>query len=215
MLPFDPAAHVLGYRMVADEDAAYGRGLPGYRVSATLSPADIRLSPTGIWVTLKDSNRADFVHQHAPAGQPRPRRANTGTPFPACAGWALSWSTSAATSHRPDRRCAAPSARSTVSWSPAPTTRTRWPRPPRLDWLARHRHASLVSDALLVLSDLTGTAAGRSGLDEAERELGPLVGSVVRIPYEAALRDDGLVDHSALGPLTREAFRKAAQGLFG
>uniref|UniRef100_A0AAU3GWQ3 SAV_2336 family protein n=1 Tax=Streptomyces sp. NBC_01401 TaxID=2903854 RepID=A0AAU3GWQ3_9ACTN len=216
MLPFDPAAHVLGYRMVADEDAAYGRGLPGYRVSATLSPADIRLSPTGIWVTLKDSNRADFVHQHAPAGQPPPparehrdalsRMRRMGTLVVDFSGdFAPPGPSLRGTFGEVDRLVV------TCSDDPDQVAETAG----RLDWLARHRHASLVSDALLVLSDLTGTAAGRSGLDEAERELGPLVGSVVRIPYEAALRDDGLVDHSALGPLTREAFRKAAQGLFG
>ncbi|WP_406148682.1 SAV_2336 N-terminal domain-related protein [Streptomyces sp. NBC_01012] len=216
MLPFAPAAHVLGYRMVADEDTAYGRGLPDHRVSAMLSPADIRLSPTGVWVTLKDSNRADFVHQHAPAGQPPPsarehrdilaRMRRMGTLVVDFSGdFAPPGPSLRGTFGEADRLVV------TCSGDPDQVAETAG----RLDWLAGHRHASLVSDALLVLSDLTGTAAGRSELDEAERRLGPLVGDLVRIPYEAALRDGGLVDHSALGPLTRKAFGKAARDLFG
>ncbi|MBL1290847.1 hypothetical protein JKV81_28910 [Streptomyces sp. For3] len=215
MLPFDPAAHVIGYRMVADEGAAYRRGLPGYRVSATLSPADLRLSPTGVWVTLKDSNRADFVHQHAPAGQPPPpvrehrdvlaRMRRMGTlVVDFTGGFAPPGPSLRGTFGEVDRLVV------TCSDDPEQVSGTAG----QLDWLARHRHASLVSDALLVLSDLTGTAAGLAGLDEAERQLGPLVRNVVRVPHDAALRDDGLVDHSALGPLTKEAFRRAARDLF-
>ncbi|MFE9824276.1 SAV_2336 N-terminal domain-related protein [Streptomyces sp. NPDC005791] len=216
MLPFDPATHVLGYRMVADGGAAHRHGLPGYQVSATLSPADVRLSPTGVWVTLKDSNRADFVHQHAPAGQPPPparehrdilsRMRRMGTlVVDFTGGFAPPGPSLRGTFGDIDRLVVA------CSGDPDQVAGTV----AELGWIAQHRHASLVSDALLILSDLTGTAAGRTGLDEAEALIGPLVRNVVRVPHDAALRDDGLVDHSALAPDTKKAFRKAAHGLFG
>lgn len=215
MLPFDPAAHVLGYRMVADGSGAYRHGSPGYRVSATLSPDDLRLSPTGVWVTLKDSNRADFVHQHAPAGQPPPparehrdilaRMRRMGTlVIDFAGGFAPPGPSLRGTFGDVDRLVVA------CSGGPGQVAGTA----AELTWLDQHGHGRLASEALLVLSDLTGTADARSGLAEAESRLGTLVGTVVRVPHDPALRDDGLVDFSALAPLTKEAFRTAARALF-
>ncbi|MFE4689864.1 SAV_2336 N-terminal domain-related protein [Streptomyces sp. NPDC056749] len=215
MLPFHPAAHVLGYRMVADEGAAYRHGGSGYRVSATISPDDVRLSPTGVWVTLKDSSRADFVHQHAPAGQPPPpprehrdilaRMRRMGTlVVDFTGGFAPPGPSLRGIFGDVDRLVVA------CSGDPGEVAGTL----AELSWLAQHGHAPLVSGALLVLSDLAGTPEALSGHDEAESRLGPLVRTVVRVPYDQALSDDGLVDFSALDPLTRGAFRAAAHALF-
>ncbi|MFF9509415.1 SAV_2336 N-terminal domain-related protein [Streptomyces sp. NPDC014724] len=215
MLPFNPAAHVLGYRMVADETAAYRQVFPGRRVSATISPDDLVLSPTGGWVTLKDSNGADFVHQYAPAGQPPPptqqhrdilsRMRRLGTlVIDFAGGFAPPGPSLRGTFGDVDRLVVA------CSGDPGQVADTA----AELTWLDQHGHARLVSEAVLVLSDLAGTADTQSGLTEAESRLGNRVQTVVRIPHDPALRDGGLVDFSALAPMTREAFRTAARALF-
>ncbi|MFD8958695.1 MinD/ParA family protein, partial [Streptomyces anulatus] len=173
------------------------------------------LSPTGGWVTLKDSNGADFVHQYAPAGQPPPpprqhrdilsRMRRLGTlVIDYAGGLAPPGPSLRGTFGDVDRLVVA------CSGDPGQVADTS----AELTWLDQHGHARLVSEAVLVLSDLTGTAAAQSGLTEAESQLGTRVRTVVRIPHDPALRDGGLVDFSALAPLTQEAFRTAGRALF-
>ncbi|WP_406240892.1 SAV_2336 N-terminal domain-related protein [Streptomyces anulatus] len=215
MLPFHPAANVIGYRMATDERAGYRQVSPGPRVSATISPDALVLSPSGGWVTLKDSNGADFVHQYAPAGQPPPpprqhrdilsRMRRLGTlVIDYAGGLAPPGPSLRGTFGDVDRLVVA------CSGDPGQVADTA----AELTWLDQHGHARLVSEAVLVLSDLTGTAAAQSGLTEAESQLGTRVRTVVRIPHDPALRDGGLVDFSALAPLTQEAFRTAGRALF-
>ncbi|MFF1264390.1 SAV_2336 N-terminal domain-related protein [Streptomyces anulatus] len=215
MLPFHPAANVIGYRMATDERAGYRQVSPGPRVSATISPDALVLSPSGGWVTLKDSNGADFVHQYAPAGQPPPpprqhrdilsRMRRLGTlVIDYAGGLAPPGPSLRGTFGDVDRLVVA------CSGDPGQVADTA----AELTWLDQHGHARLVSEAVLVLSDLTGTAAAQSGLTEAESQLGTRVRTVVRIPHDPALRDGGLVDFSALAPLTQETFRTAGRALF-
>ncbi|MFJ3600436.1 SAV_2336 N-terminal domain-related protein [Streptomyces sp. NPDC090126] len=215
MLPFHPAANVVGYRMATDEPVGYRQVSPGPRVSATISPDALPLSPSGGWVTLKDSNGADFVHQYAPAGQGPPplrqhrdilsRMRGLGTLLiDYTGGFASPGPSLRGTFGEVDRLVVA------CSGDPGQVADTA----AELTWLDRHGHARLVSEAVLVLSDTAGTAEAQTGLADAANRLGARVQTVVRIPHDPALRDGGLVDFSALAPQTQEAFRTAARALF-
>ncbi|MEU6106436.1 SAV_2336 N-terminal domain-related protein [Streptomyces flaveolus] len=76
----------------------------------------------------------------------------------------------------------------------------------QLEWLARHGYEDQVRSATLVVSELDArTARTVSGGRAADA-----VDQVCTVPYDDALHERGLVDHSSLSPATRQSFADLA-----